>query len=146
MSPESTTTHVAGAPYRPLRRIATWRVLGALAIALTILLSLVPMPKPPVHIEHSDKLEHFLTYFALTAWYVQLVASRRALAWHAAALALLGATIEIAQGFTTWRLPDWWDLGANLLGVAAGSLLYATPLRNVLARFDGLRPDPPHPL
>jgi VanZ family protein len=146
MSPESTTTRNAGPAYRPLRRIITWRVLGALAIALTILLSLVPMPKPPVHIEHSDKLEHFLTYFALTAWYVQLVANRRALAWHAAGLALLGAAIEIAQGFTTWRLPDWWDLGANLLGVAAGSLVYATPLRNVLARFDGLRPDPPHPL
>ncbi len=128
--------------YRPLRRLATWRVLGALAIVLTILLSLVPMPKPPVHIEHSDKLEHFLTYFGLAAWYAQLVAHRQAMAWRAAGLALLGAGIEIAQGYTSWRQPDWWDLGANLLGVAAGSLVYATPLRNVLARFDGTRITP----
>jgi VanZ family protein len=136
----STSSIPGGASYRPLRRLGTWRVLGALAIGLTIVVSLVPMPKPPVHVEHSDKLEHFLTYFALAAWYVQLVVNRQALAWHAAALALLGAAIEIAQGFTTWRSPDWWDLGANLLGVAAGSLVYATPLRNLLARIDGTRP------
>ena len=142
MSSPSANTPGSNPAYRPLRRLATWRVLGALAIVLTILLSLVPMPKPPVHIEHSDKLEHFLTYFLLAAWYAQLVAHRRALAWHAVGLALLGAAIEIAQGLTTWRQPDWLDLGANLLGVAAGSLVYATPLRNVLARLDGTRSTP----
>jgi VanZ family protein len=139
MTPSSRNS--PGASYRPLRRLGAWRLLGALAIVLTLVVSLVPMPKPPVHVEHSDKLEHFLTYFALAAWYVQLVVNRQALAWHAAALALLGAAIEIAQGFTTWREPDWWDLGANLAGVAAGALLYATPLRNVLARVDGTRND-----
>ena len=146
MSSDATPTPDPGPAYRPLRRIATWRVLGALAIVLTILLSLVPMPKPPVHIEHSDKLEHFLTYFLLAAWYAQLVAHRRALAWHAVGLALLGAAIEIAQGLTTWRQPDWWDLGANLLGVAAGSLVYATSLRNLLARLDGTRGERAAPL
>jgi VanZ family protein len=132
-----------GTAYRPLRRLGTWRLLGALAVGLTVVLSLVPMPRPPIPVEHSDKLEHFLTYFALVAWYVQLVANRQALAWHVAAFALLGATIEIAQGFTTWREPDWWDLGANLLGVASGALLYTTPLRNVLARLDGARRNQP---
>ena len=52
---------------------------------------------------------------------------------------LLGAGIEVAQGFTTWREANWSDLGANLVGVAAGSVLYATPLRHALARFDRAR-------
>lgn len=125
--------------FRPLPRLRLWRALGALAIVLTIVLSLAPMPPSPVHVEHGDKLEHLLGYFLLAAWYVQLVANRRALAWRIAGLALLGAGIEIAQGFTSWRQPDWWDLGANLLGVGAGAALYATPLRNVLARLDRAR-------
>lgn len=129
-------TYAPASFFRPLPRLRTWRLLGALAIVLTIVLSLVPMPPSPVHVEGGDKIEHLLGYFGLAAWHVQLVANARALAWCALGLVLLGAGIEVAQGFTTWREADWSDLGANLAGVAAGSALYATPLRHVLARFD----------
>ncbi len=122
--------------YRPLRHLRRWLWCGRLGIVAIVVLSLVPMPDMPSPVEHSDKLEHLLGYFGLTAWYAQLVAHRGRLALYALGYVALGIAIELAQGLTSWRSADWHDLGADAVGIAAGYALAFTPLRHLLERFE----------
>jgi VanZ family protein len=121
---------------RALPRLALWRWLGRLALLLTVVVCLVPMPKSPIPIEGSDKLEHAFGWLLITLWYAQLAARPRALLARACGFVALGAAIELAQSLTWWRSADPWDLAANLAGVATGVLLGLTPLRGLLARLD----------
>ncbi len=121
---------------RPLPHLQLWRWLGRLALAITVVVCLVPMPKSPIPLEGSDKLEHALGWLLITLWYAQLTADTRALLARAAGFLALGAGIELAQSLTTWRSADPWDLLANAAGVATGVLIGMSPLRGILARLD----------
>lgn len=121
---------------RPLPHLRLWRWLGRLALIVTVVVCLVPMPKSPIPIEGSDKLEHALGWLLITLWYAQLTADVRALLARAAGFLALGAAIELAQSLTTWRSADPWDLLANAAGVATGVLLGLSPARGILARLD----------
>jgi VanZ family protein len=122
-----------------LRHARTWRLLARLGLVATLLVSLAPLPDLGVRVEHGDKYEHLVWYFALTLWYAQLVAPRRALAWRALGLFALGAAIEALQGLTAWRSADWRDLVANAAGIAIGLALGLTPARDWLARLEARR-------
>ena len=114
-----------------------WRAIGAAGVAAVVVLSLVPLPAPPVEIEQGDKLGHLLAYFALTAWHAQLVTTRGALAARALAFSLLGTVLEALQSLTGWRHGnDPFDALANVAGVCAGFVLGLTPARAALAAFD----------
>lgn len=118
--------------WRPL-----WTAIGRTGIALAIVLSLVPMPAPPLPIPEGDKLGHFLTWFALTAWYAQLAGSTRELALRALGFAALGAALEMLQSLTGWRHGnDPYDMLANAAGALAGFALGVTPARRALQRFE----------
>jgi VanZ family protein len=121
---------------RPLPHLRLWRWLGRLALIAAVVVCLLPMPKSPIPIEGSDKLEHALGWLLITLWYAQLTADARALLARAAGFLALGAAIELAQSLTTWRSADPWDLLANAAGVAAGVLLGLSPARGILARLD----------
>jgi VanZ family protein len=124
---------------RPLPHLALWRWLGRLALAATVVVCLVPMPKSPIPIEGGDKLEHALGWFAITIWYAQLAAVPRALLARACGFLALGAAIELAQSLTSWRSADPWDLVANAAGVAVGVAVGLTPAAGLLSRLDRLR-------
>lgn len=121
---------------RPLPHLALWRWLGRLALAATVVVCLVPMPKPVIPVEGGDKFEHALGWLLITLWYAQLAAVPRALLARACGFLALGAAIELAQSLTTWRSADPWDLAANAAGVATGVAIGLSPLRGILARLD----------
>ncbi|MCC7464019.1 MAG: VanZ family protein [Gammaproteobacteria bacterium] len=106
-----------------------WYALGAVLVALVVILSLVPMRKLP-SIRVSDKLEHALAFTALTIWFGGLVPQRR-YAVLALALLALGGAIEIAQGWMgLGRYADVRDLVADGWGIAFGLTLCALGLRH----------------
>jgi VanZ family protein len=97
----------------------TWRVLGWLGIALTLVVSLMP-PALDSSGGHADKIVHLAGYAVLTFWWAQLVTRQR---WKLAiAVVLFGMVIELLQGLTPDRMPDPLDALANSGGVLLGWL------------------------
>lgn len=122
---------------KPLRFPRVWLGLWWLAIAVTIVVCLIP-PPPLALPQNSDKIEHFLAYFLLASAAVQIYRTRAALLWAGAGLVLLGVGIEFLQGaLTTDRMADPMDALANILGVVVGMATVFTPLRDLLLRMKG---------
>lgn len=112
-------------------------MLWSLAIAIVVVVSLVPAPDLPDLPPGSDKWEHFLAYFALAAVAVQLFARWPALLGAGLGLVLMGIGLEYAQGaLTDTRLMDRWDALANTLGVIAGLATRMTRWRDALLKWD----------
>ena len=106
-------------------------------VAAVIVGSMLPALLLPDLPPGSDKLEHLLGYAILAAAAAQVFATRAALLRAGLGLIALGVGIEIMQGaMTTSRLMDAWDAVANTLGVLLGLASAATPLRDLLLRFD----------
>lgn len=125
-----------GRSLKPLRLPGLWCALWCLAVAVVVVVSLMPapdLPSPP----GSDKLHHFLAYFLLAAAAVQLFARWPALLGAGLGLVLLGIGLEHAQGaLTATRMADRMDALANTLGVAAGLATRLTPLRDLLLSLE----------
>ncbi|MDH3535894.1 MAG: VanZ family protein [Gammaproteobacteria bacterium] len=115
-----------------LRLYLLWYGLGALMLLLVGVLSLAPVPEIGV----DDKLAHTVTYFILSGWFSLLAPHRMALGWTFAGLVAYGMAIELLQGMTTYRFAEWGDVLANGTGIAAGILLYLTPLTRVVRFVD----------
>jgi VanZ family protein len=94
--------------------------------------SLVPGPDTGVN----DKLTHLVTYFLLAGWFSLLVINRTRLGWTVIGLIAYGMLIELLQGMTSYRYPEWGDVLANGIGILAGVLLYFTPLPRLLRFVD----------
>ena len=120
---------------KPLRHPRFWLGLWCAAVLAVIVVCLIP--PPPLDLpQNSDKLEHLLAYFILSASAVQLFGSRRALCRVAVGLIVMGVGIEWAQGaLTATRMADPMDALANASGVLIGMLTALTPLRDVLLRL-----------
>ncbi len=73
----------------------------------------------------NDKLMHLLIFLVLMGLW-QLSFYGRTLAG-VVLLALYGAAIELAQHFFTSRFGDWWDLLADIAGLALALLLWQLP-------------------
>ncbi len=121
---------------KPLPRARLWCALWSGAIALVVLLSLVPAQDLPGVPSGGDKLEHFLAYAVLAAGAVQLFMPRAALG-AGGGLVLLGIALEWAQFlFTSTRMMEGLDALADALGVLAGLGLLLSPWHDALLRFD----------
>ncbi len=119
----------------------TWRVLGWLGIALTLVVSLMP-PALDSSSGHADKIVHLTGYAVLTFWWAQLVIRQR---WKLAiAVVLFGVAIELLQGLTPARQPDLLDALANSGGVLLGWLA-ARLLPNLPERLTARRTTLPAP-
>lgn len=129
-----------GRSLKPLRRPWLWSGLWIAAIAVVVVVSLIPAPGLVDLPRGSDKVEHFLAYTVLAAATVQLYARWPALLGAGIGLVLLGIGLEHAQGMLeTGRMMDRWDALANTLGVIAGLATRLTPWRDALLRFDMVR-------
>ena len=122
---------------RPFAHPRLWRSLFALAIALVVVLSLVPNDAlRQVDFIGNDKLGHGLAYFTLMAFAVQLRDQRgewtRAAFW----LLLMGIVIEWLQHQSGLRRADIRDVYANASGIVLGALTALTPARAWLLALD----------
>ncbi len=126
-----------GRSLKPFRRPLLWSAVWCVAVALVVVLSLVPVPDLGQLPSGTDKVEHFLTYAALAAGAVQLYPRWRSLLSVGVALVLMGIGLEYAQGaLTEYRMMDRADALANTLGVIAGLGTKLTPWRDLLLRLD----------
>ena len=110
-----------------------WR--GTLVSLAIIYLSLAPpsgLKKIPIPtVEGLDKLAHFLMYLGLTVVCVldirfskKIISNKVKIIYCILFPLLLGGIVEIIQWkFTTYRSGNWFDMLANMLGIAAGYFL-----------------------
>jgi hypothetical protein len=102
-------------------RLGWWRAAFGCAIAVILVLALLPGGHGPDWFPHADKLRHAAAFVALWAigkqarfqpsWVLPLV------------LLAFGVGIELAQALTPTRDPSVGDVLADALGIAAGRLL-----------------------
>jgi len=115
-----------------LKLIRIWYALGMMMLIAVATVSLMPAPDIGV----SDKVSHLLTYFLLAGWFGLLARDRVVLGWTLVGLIAYGMLLELLQGQTGYRFAEWGDVVANSIGVAAGVVLYFTPLRRLFRRAD----------
>lgn len=103
----------------PLRLAHAWWSFGAVLVVMVTFLSLAPPGEGSARLP--DKLVHFATYFVLAFWFVSLTPRR----WHVAfaGVILLGGVIELLQGLTPQRFPEWLDFLANTSGAILALLV-----------------------
>lgn len=103
---------------------ATWRRLFWLAVAAGIVVSLWPMhDEPRPWFRYEDKAHHALAFAVLPV--LGWLGRFRSMLRLALGLVALGAAIELMQGLTFTRTPEWGDLLADVIGVAAGMVVVA---------------------
>lgn len=118
---------------RRLRLAYLWLPIGYAFVAAVVTASLLPMPEAAAL--PSDKLMHVLAYLGLALWFGAIYRRER-FARLGLWLVALGLVIECLQFGTGYRSFELADLLADALGVAAGLLLAATPLGNVLSLLE----------
>ncbi|HEX7048275.1 MAG TPA: VanZ family protein [Gammaproteobacteria bacterium] len=116
----------------PLRLAPLWWSLGAFFVVIDVALSLAPPGDGPALLP--DKLVHFTTYFLLASWFVSLVTRRRGIAL--AGVILLGGVLEILQGMTPARQPEWLDFLANTSGATLAFAVIVFMPVNLFAWFE----------
>ena len=120
-----------------LRYRKLWLIIGYMLIVLVIFLSLTSAPVDiDTDLPYQDKLFHFLAYFSLTLWFIQIYHVRQHVVWGAIFFLCLGAMMEYLQGFDANRYSEMADMLANSLGVMAGVGLSMTPLRYTLVKLE----------
>lgn len=103
-----------------LRRI--WIAGIVVLVAAIVAGSLTPQQVIPIE-RFSDKLGHYLAYFAL-ALAVSGISTPQRLWRSMLGCFLLGASLELAQAaFTEHRSAEWGDLAANTAGIATAWLI-----------------------
>lgn len=112
-----------------------WWWLGFCLVLFVFYQSLIPAPVEVGQFEYSDKVGHFLIYFILMSWFIQLYQRRRHLRLLFLFIAM-GVVIEILQGQTTYRLFEFGDITANTLGVLFAWVLASTAYATLLLRTE----------
>jgi len=113
-----------------------WLILGFFYIGLILAGSLLRVPDIDISISHTDKVVHFLMYFILVGWFVQLYPKPDKRIQILIAAILLGMLIEYLQGMTNYRSFDFIDEIANSIGALSAFLLARTTFASLLATFD----------
>ena len=106
----------------PLFIIRLARAAFAFGLVLVIVLSLMPASSLP-SADISDKIEHYLAYFALAAAGAAGFHGQRARLIIIFSLIALGILMEFGQMFAPGRDPSIGDGIANALGVLCGAMV-----------------------
>ncbi|MDY6992125.1 MAG: hypothetical protein SVR94_05890 [Pseudomonadota bacterium] len=103
-----------------LRLRLLWLSLGWGLVLIVIRLSLMP-PTPATQslfsIPYGDKLAHFLIYFLLMGWFMQIYHTARQRLSYMIGFITLGIILELLQDTGGVRHGDWRDAIANSVGV-----------------------------
>jgi len=115
-----------------LRLARYWFGLAYIMLLVFGILSLMPGPD----IGDSDKIAHFVSYAALSAWFSLIIEERKSLWRILIGLISYGLLLELLQSLTSYRIGDLADALANSLGVITGLTFYFSPLRRILRKID----------
>jgi len=115
-----------------LRLARYWFAMAYMLLLVLGVLSLIPVPD----IGGSDKVAHFVSYAALSAWFSLIVEQRNTLWRILIGLISYGLLLELLQSLTSYRSGDIADAVANGLGVITGLTFYFSPLRRILRKAD----------
>lgn len=118
-----------------LRWFKVWLALGICLIAAVFYLSLTPVSMPMPQ-EHFDKLYHAATYTLMMAWFIQLYRGARSYLLLACGFIVMGASIEVLQGFHPMRYFDVLDMLANAVGVVVVWIFAGGRLATLLWRLE----------
>lgn len=110
-------------------------MLGMGLVVFVFYQSLTPAPVELSHYQFSDKLGHFIAYFALMSWFAQLYKRRTHLIL-LLLFVLMGICIEVLQGQTAYRLFELADIAANSLGALCAWALAASGYATLLLRVE----------
>ena len=113
-----------------------WIFLGLIYIALILAGSLLRMPDINIYLSYTDKLVHFLMYFVLVGWFIQLYHQSGSRSLILLGAILLGLLIEFLQGMTSYRTFDFIDVIANSSGAIGAFLLAGTSFDSILGQID----------
>jgi len=120
-----------------LRYRKIWLILGYSLIGLVVYLSLSRNPVViSASLPYQDKLLHFVAYFSLTFWFLQIYHIKRYVILWAVLFFCLGLSLEYLQGFDPIRYSEAGDMLANVIGICAAMALARTRLRYVLVRLE----------
>lgn len=103
---------------------------------MIILGSLLKIPEVNMGVQHNDKLIHFLAYFMLVGWFVQLYQQQTRRILIVLLAVGLGLLLEFLQGMISYRSFDWIDAMANTAGALSAYLLSGTVFSSLLKTFD----------
>ncbi len=113
-----------------------WLTFGIIYIITIFLLSLVKVPDIASPISHSDKIIHFLMYFILVGWFVQLYKDAQPRLFILLCAMFLGLFIELLQDMISYRHFDYYDGIANYIGAIAAFSLATTSFSCILSKVD----------
>ena len=116
----------------PLRLAHTWWSIGAVLVAVVVILSLAPPGEGTAILP--DKVVHFCTYFILGFWFVSLAMRHWLLAL--TGVIFLGGALELLQGLTPLRQPEWLDFIANTSGALFALIAVHLLPFNVFAQIE----------
>lgn len=122
-----------------LRYLYLWIGIGWTMVLAVCYLSLTPSP-PDLNIkfEHIDKLEHFVAYFVLMAWFAQIYKAKRSRTYYVLFFIVMGILIEIFQGLGQVRMFEYSDMLANTSGVAVAWFITKGHLKHALLLFENV--------
>lgn len=130
----------------PLRYARHWQLASVILLLLVLIAALLPAAvwfwsdDIPVTdwLRHIDKWAHGLTFVVLAIWFAGLY-SRSAYWRVAAGLLAFGVLIEVLQGLVRYRMAEWYDIGADALGIALGLAIAFAGFGGWATRFEKWR-------
>ena len=110
----------------PLRYAGRWQAVSAVLLLAVLAGAVMPAVwlwpdrvRIVSWLDHIDKWAHLLVFAFLAVWFAGQY--RRSAYWRiAAGLVGFGILIELCQGLISYRSAEWPDLGADVIGIAAG--------------------------
>jgi len=127
----------------PLRYARHWQLASVILLLLVLIAALMPAAVwfwsddlPVVEwLKHVDKWVHGLTFVVLTVWFCGQYP--RGNYWRVAiGLVAFGVLIELLQGLVSYRMAEWFDLGADAVGIVIGMLIAIVWLGGWCLRFE----------
>jgi|GEM_PF-5034983 VanZ family protein len=119
------------AKYRqPLQLWWLWFASACALVLLVCVMSLVNLSEANIPV--SDKTLHFVAYWSICIWWLQIFRGRWVGGVIVAAAICLGVGLEIAQSFHPMRHMDYRDAIANSVGAGLGYLCAVLGLRKAL--------------
>ena len=113
----------------PLRYALRWQAVSVVLLVAVLAAAMMPAVwlwpdrvRIAIWFDGLDKWAHLLTFALLAVWFAGQY--RRGAYWRiAAGLIGFGALIELCQRLVGYRTADWFDLGADTLGIVVGLVI-----------------------